>query len=242
MKHEVSGIFRSYFCIRGVFVFCLCLFVCGLSSGLMAPPVFAEEDIPVMAPLNPDFIEWQNSLLLPAMTKLESEPVSDYGYIPPPYDWSYLKTQPPVTLLRLGAPASYDLRALGGVTPVRDQGSCGSCWTFSTYGSLESWVRERELERDFSENNLKNYHGFDWTPCYGGNDDMSIAYLTRWWSGPVSEANDPYHDWDDRPSPGGTPQKYVENIWRFSNSTDIKKCHNDLWRTIHSDVHGRCFF
>lgn len=32
----------------------------------------------------------------------------------------------------------FDLRGLGALNPVRNQGSCGSCWTFSTTASMES--------------------------------------------------------------------------------------------------------
>ena len=115
----------------------------------------------------------------------------------------------------VGAPAAYDLRDVGGnnyVTPVKDQDDCGSCWAFATYGAMESNILiEGGGVSDFSENHLKNYHNFDPGPCDGGNIWMSTAYLSRL-DGPVSEAADPYHDWDDRPSPGGPRQRFLRDV------------------------------
>jgi len=121
----------------------------------------------------------------------------------------------------VGAPASFSLLPYY-VTPVKNQVSCGSCWAFACYGAMESnLLVQGGAQQDFSENHLKNYHGFDLDPCAGGNTWMHTAYLSRL-DGPVSEADDPYHGWDDRPSPGGPRQAFLRRSVYRRTPGDIK--------------------
>lgn len=89
-------------------------------------------------------------------------------------------------------PSVYDLRSLNLVTPVKDQGSCGSCWAFATIASIESnWLKQGAGIHILSEDNIIDCHLFDEAPCSGGSFYMANALLSRH-GGPLYLADDPY--------------------------------------------------
>lgn len=179
-------------------------------SGITAPrPTvtlfgLGNETEPFSAPVSSSFAAYTNKG--EAGTVLDGN--QSGGYIPAPVNFTHLKGKK----LASGTNAyssSFDLRDQQKVSPIRNQGACGSCWAHGTYGSLESVMLP--TVRDFSENNLKNTHGFDWGPCDGGNNYISTAYLARW-SGPVNESADPYQP-NTNPSPVGlAPGGHVQDV------------------------------
>ena len=159
------------------------------------------------APPSQAFLDYQ-AILSARLHSGLGAPVS--GIRPAPIDLPIV-TKAHVPALVGALPSSYDLRPLGRVTSVKDQGQNGTCWVFASMGSLESCLLPGE-SWDFSEDNCALTSGFD-RPygAYetGGNYWMSTAYLARW-SGPMTEAEDAYGDGST--PPGLAAGKHVQEV------------------------------
>lgn len=65
------------------------------------------------------------------------------------------------------------------VSPIRDQGQCGSCWAHSKTGALESFFRvSKKGDYDLSEQELVSNDGSNWG-CNGGLLNPGEEYQSR---------------------------------------------------------------
>jgi len=89
---------------------------------------------------------------------------------------------------------TFDWRDKGKVTAVKNQGSCGSCWAFSTIGAVESAVaiKSGSPPATYSEQQLVDCaQGFKNMGCRGGLPSQAFQYI-MWQKGIASSQAYPY--------------------------------------------------
>jgi len=110
-----------------------------------------------------------------------------------------------------------DWRNKGAVTPVKNQGSCGSCWAFSTIGAVESsdFIVNGKLQTASEQQLVDCAGGFKNMGCRGGLPSQAFQYL-MWTNGSQSSSSYSYTGRD-----GQCKFKQAGVIIRLSDEVNI---------------------
>jgi C1A family cysteine protease len=120
-----------------------------------------------------------------------------------------------------GAPSSIDWRTKGAVTSVKDQGQCGSCWTFSATGAVEgAWAISKGQLIDLSEQELVDCAtgvSYGSHSCNGGQMEGAFKFIIE--NGQCALSSYPYTSGVSKT--GGSCQKYSP-VAHISSCSDVK--------------------
>lgn len=119
------------------------------------------------------------------------------------------------TLSTESLPASVDWRN-SAVSPVKNQGQCGSCWAFSTVGALEGLhaINSGSLVQ-FSEQQLVDCStSFGNEGCNGGLMDFAFQYVEK--NGIETESDYPYKGSDGKCAVSGS-----KTSWKINGFVDV---------------------
>ena len=117
-------------------------------------------------------------------------------------------------------PESVDWRSKGAVTGVKDQGQCGSCWSFSASGAMEgAWAISKGELVSISEQELVDCAGLRYSSsgCNGGQMDGAFKFGIE--NGMCSESSYAYTSGVSQT--GGSCQK-CSAVVSFAECFDVK--------------------
>jgi len=118
------------------------------------------------------------------------------GYAPPP-DYERILEERLLILPedKTDLPSNWDWRNHEGTTPVKDQGSCGSCWAFAAVAEMESKIKiYYQTVLDLSEQQIVSCNPYG-AGCNGGW--AAAAYYVHMHHGGIMERCMPYEGSDD---------------------------------------------
>ncbi len=113
-------------------------------------------------------------------------------------------------------PTTWDWNSQGKVTPIKNQGQCGSCWAFSTTGSLESaYAISKNKLYSLSEQELMDCsHSFGNQGCEGGLMDDAFMFVKS--NGICKENTYPYKAVDEK-----CRESSCSSLFKISGYTDV---------------------
>ncbi len=140
-------------------IFLICLFL-----QINCTLFYSQQYIITKAPINNNYKIDTN------YQSINKKETHNLGYRPPPL--LVPKTNSKLKSSSLtNYPTSYDLRKNGFITPVKDQGVIGSCWSFGVIGAIESNALQFiNTYYDLSEENMATCHNF----LFGKNDGSNL--------------------------------------------------------------------
>jgi len=117
-------------------------------------------------------------------------------------------------------PSAIDWRSKGAVTNVKDQGQCGSCWSFSATGSTEgAWALAKGQLIPLSEQQLMDCStSYGNAGCEGGMMDPAFQYIIAN-GGITTEAAYPYTAQDGSSCLVNSSTQYAVTLSSFGDVT-----------------------
>ena len=174
---------------------------------LICAPVAASDEMQTISAIAEESPTWDyGATSVSAMSNTEKSAMS--GAIASiPFDGDRIIYAPPI----MEFPVEFDWREHNGVTSVKYQGSCGSCWAFSAIGAIESKILiDEEKNVDLSEQHMISCT--DAGTCGGGWPDEVLKYARD-----IGIPNEKCYPYAGRTNPCDTCDNWESIAWKIED-------------------------